>query len=147
MVTKKAEILSVEGVKSNSSYTTRKMKKIYPRCIMAGPLGCRLFSCKMECYDFSYAQIHSKSFALDFFCLSKFSLFEKHDLPAKTRDAKRGLHGRQDGSQQSLHFFRWNALEAMNSDGKQDIVAAAAKKQETFFLTLARSKRFFESRL
>ena len=41
-----------------------------------------------------------------------------------------------------------SALEAMNSDGKEDIVAAAAKKQETFSPQVLKAVEeiFFESR-
>ena len=120
---------------------------------MAGPLGCRLFSCKMECYAiFSYAhKIHSrKLFRHIDFCLSKFLTFssKKHDPLTKPAffQARTTMVDKMEANKASTSSDG-SALEAMNSDGKEDIVVAAAKKQETFSPQVLKAvEEIFESR-
>ena len=132
------EILSVEGQVQQLLHDAQDEEKSIQDVSRLGRLGVGFLVVKWNIHDFSCTRIKftpRNLFRHIDFCLSKFLTFssKKHDpLTKPCIFSSADYNGRQDGSQQSLHFFRWECARGNEQRWQGGYCAAAAKKQETF---------------
>ena len=134
------EILSVEGQVQqllHDAQDEENLSKMYH-----GWAACRL--CKMECYIFHTLQKFTEILSSHRFLSFCFTFSSKNTILSQTCIfSSADYNGRQDGSQQSLHFFRWECARGNEQRWQGEVVAAAAKKQETFSLILKAVEEIF----